>query len=74
MTEFVALEELVAAIGDGAALAVPNDHAGVAMAATAAILARAPRHLQLICVPISGLQADHADRRRADRHVSRPAR
>jgi glutaconate CoA-transferase subunit A len=58
MTEIVALEALVARVTSGQSLAVPVDGAGVAMAATAALLESGIRDLKLICVPISGLQAD----------------
>ena len=49
---------LVATIGDGARLAVPKSEAGVAMAATRALIGRGVKDLHLICVPTSGLQAD----------------
>ncbi len=39
-------------------LAVPKDEAGVAMAATRALIRRAAKGLHLLCVPTSGLQAD----------------
>jgi glutaconate CoA-transferase subunit A len=58
MGEFVSLETLVEGVRDGMSLAIPTDHAGVAMAATAAIIARRPKNLHLVCVPISGIQAD----------------
>lgn len=58
MGNIISLEELVAKIHDGMSLAIPADHAGVAMTATAAIVANSPKHLQVICVPISGMQAD----------------
>ena len=58
MGEFVSLETLVEGVRDGMSLAVPTDYAGVAMAATAAIIARRPKNLHLVCVPISGIQAD----------------
>ncbi len=58
MGEIVSLETLAASVRDGMSLAIPTDHAGVAMAATAAIVARRPRNLHLVCVPISGIQAD----------------
>jgi hypothetical protein len=58
MGEIVSLETLVAGIRDGMSLAIPTDHAGVAMAATAAIIANGPKSLHLVCVPISGIQAD----------------
>lgn len=52
------LENLAAAIPDGALLAVPKDSSGVAMAATRALIRRGARNLHLVCVPTSGLQAD----------------
>lgn len=58
MQNLVSLEELSSEIHDGMSLAVPFDHTGVAMAATAAIIARRPKKLHLVCVPISGMQAD----------------
>ncbi|MDF1585796.1 CoA transferase subunit A [Marinimicrococcus flavescens] len=58
MTDFVTVSALAARIGNGAKLALPVDYAGVAMAATDAIIARAPRDLHLVCVPTGGLQVD----------------
>lgn len=58
MDNLVSLEALAAEIRDGMSVAVPADRSGVAMAATAAIVAAGPRDLHLICAPISGLQAD----------------
>ena len=58
MGDFVSLETLVEGVRDGMSLAIPTDHAGVAMAATAGIIARRPKNLHLVCVPISGIQAD----------------
>lgn len=58
MTEIVALEALVARIAPGQSLAIPVDSSGVAMAATAALLETGIRDVRLICVPISGMQAD----------------
>jgi glutaconate CoA-transferase subunit A len=52
------LDDLVAAIPDGALLAVPKDSSGVAMAATRALVRRGVRNLHLLCVPTGGLQAD----------------
>jgi glutaconate CoA-transferase subunit A len=52
------LAELAAAVPDGAKLAVPSDNCGVAMAATRELVRRGVRGLHLVCVPISGLQAD----------------
>jgi len=58
MTEIVSLETLASHVSPGQSLAVPVDRSGVAMAATAAIIEAGIDNLRLICVPISGLQAD----------------
>lgn len=58
MTEMVALEVLASRVAPGQSLAIPVDGSGVAMAATVALLETGIRDLKLICVPISGLQAD----------------
>lgn len=58
MTDFVTVSALAARIGGGEKLALPVDYAGVAMAATDAILAHAPRELHVVCVPTGGLQVD----------------
>lgn len=52
------LTELAAAVPDGAKLVVPSDNCGVAMAATRELVRRGVRGLHLVCVPISGLQAE----------------
>ena len=52
------LDALVAAIGDGATIAVPPDYSGVAMAATRALVRRRPRDLTIVTVPQSGIQTD----------------
>src|SRR6185437_13474448 len=52
------LDELASAIPDGAKLAIPADYSGVAMAATLALIRRGARRLHLVCVPVSGIQAD----------------
>jgi glutaconate CoA-transferase, subunit A len=56
MTEIVSLEALAGRIATGQSLAIPV--AGVAMAATAALIESGVTDLKLICVPVSGLQAD----------------
>jgi glutaconate CoA-transferase, subunit A len=56
--EIVALEALAAEVRSGAKLAVPADYCGVAMAATAAIIANRPEKLHLVCVPVTGMQGD----------------
>jgi glutaconate CoA-transferase, subunit A len=52
------LEAALAAIEDGILLAVPTDYAGVAMAATRALIRRGVKNLHLLTVPTSSLQAD----------------
>lgn len=52
------LDDLVAAIPDGAVLALPPDYSGCAMAAVSALVARGPRRLHLVGVPTLGLQGD----------------
>ena len=54
----MSLAELAEGIPDGSLLAIPKDEGGVAMAATRALIRRGSRHLNLLCVPTSGLQAD----------------
>ncbi|MBI1397824.1 MAG: CoA synthetase [Betaproteobacteria bacterium] len=49
---------IAARIPDGARVAIPQDAVGVSMAVTRALVARGARDLRLVCVPISGLQAD----------------
>jgi len=52
------ISALAAAIPDGAIVAIPQDAVGVSMAVTRALVQRGARDLHLVCVPISGLQAD----------------
>lgn len=54
----LSIEALAAAIPHGAKLAVAKDDTGVAMAATVALIERGVRNLHLVCLPVSGLQAD----------------
>jgi glutaconate CoA-transferase, subunit A len=58
VAEIVALEALAAEVRSGMKLAVPADYCGVAMAATAAIVANRPDKLHLVCVPVTGMQGD----------------
>jgi glutaconate CoA-transferase subunit A len=59
MTEpFVSVDKLVSRIPDRALLALPKDSSGVPMAATRALIRRGVRELHILCVPVSGLQAD----------------
>lgn len=57
-TPFIDIDALAARVPDGALLAVPKDESGVAMAATRALIRRGAKDLHLLCVPVSGLQAD----------------
>ncbi|GGF25434.1 CoA synthetase [Aliidongia dinghuensis] len=52
------LDAALRLVEDGALVAIPPDYAGVAMAATRALIRRGIRNLRLVCVPQSGLQAD----------------
>ena len=52
------LPALAAMIPNGAKLAVPSENSGVAMAATRELIRHGVRGLHLVCVPVSGLQAD----------------
>jgi len=58
MTEIVSLEALTGRIAPGQSIAVPVTTAGVSMAATAALIDAGITGLRLICVPVSGMQAD----------------
>jgi glutaconate CoA-transferase subunit A len=52
------LDEAIAPITDGCMLAVPRETSGAAMAATRALIRRGIKHLHLVALPISTLQAD----------------
>jgi glutaconate CoA-transferase subunit A len=52
------VDAAVAAIADGATLAVPMDYAGVAMEATRALIRRGVKRLHLVTLPTSSLQAE----------------
>ena len=58
MSSLVPLSKLAARIPDGARLAIAQDSVGVAMAATRELVRRGVRGLRLVCVPLSGMQAD----------------
>jgi glutaconate CoA-transferase subunit A len=58
MTDIVSLEALTARIQPGQSVAVPADNAGVSMAVTASLIEAGTGDLHLICVPMSGMQAD----------------
>lgn len=55
---FTTAADLAARIPDGARVAIAQDSVGVAMAVTRELVRRGARDLHLVCVPISGLQAD----------------
>ena len=57
-TAFATVEELAAQVPDGAALALPPDYSGCALAAVRALIRRGRRGLHLIGVPQLGFQAD----------------
>jgi len=52
------LDEAIALIADGSLLAVPRESSGVPMAATRALIRRGVKHLHLVTLPTSTLQAD----------------
>ena len=52
------LDEAIAPITDGCMLAVPRETSGAAMAATRALIRRGVKHLHLVALPTSTLQAD----------------
>src|SRR6202008_1931709 len=52
------LDEALAPITDGCMLAVPRETSGAAMAATRALIRRGVKHLHLVALPTSTLQAD----------------
>jgi glutaconate CoA-transferase, subunit A len=56
--DIVSLEVLATQVTSGMKVAVPADYCGVAMAATAAIIAHRSENLHLVCVPITGMQGD----------------
>ena len=58
MTDFVSLQDLAARVPAGAKIALPADYAGVAMTATAPLIASGARDLHVVCVPTGGLQVD----------------
>ena len=59
MPQFVRqIDEALAPIVDGCVLAIPRESSGVAMAATRALIRRGVKHLALVALPTSSLQAD----------------
>lgn len=56
MAEIVSLEALAELVRPGQSIAIPVE--GVSMAATAALIETGVTDLRIVCVPISGMQAD----------------
>src|SRR6202020_1176148 len=52
------LDDLIEPITDGCMLAVPRESSGAPMAATRALIRRGIKHLHLVALPTSTLQAD----------------
>lgn len=52
------VEKLASLVPNGAKICVPPDYTGVAMELTRAMIRRGVRNLHLVCVPVSGLQAE----------------
>ena len=56
--DHIRVEEMAAAVPDGALLGVPADYSGVPMAFTRALIARGARDLRLYCLPLTTMQGD----------------
>lgn len=56
--DHIRVEDMAAAIPDGALLGVPADYSGVPMALTRALIARGARGLRLYCLPLTTMQGD----------------
>src|SRR6478672_5177569 len=52
------VDDLIAPIVDGCMLVVPREVSGVPMTATRALIRRSIKHLHLVALPTSSLQAD----------------
>ncbi len=52
------IDDVIAPIGDGCMLVVPREVSGVPMEATRALIKRGVKHLHLVALPTSSLQAD----------------
>lgn len=51
-------DALAARVPDGAKIAVPHDNMGVAMEVSRALIRRGVKDLNVVCVPVAGLQVD----------------
>jgi glutaconate CoA-transferase subunit A len=58
MAEVLSVDDLAAAVPDGALLAYPPDYSFVPMALTRALIRRGARHLRILAVPIGGMGID----------------
>ncbi len=58
MSVLVDLETLASRVPDGARLAIAKEESGAALAAALALVRRGVRNLHLVCVPVSGIEAD----------------
>jgi glutaconate CoA-transferase subunit A len=58
MQTHCSLQALAEALPEGARVAIAENHCGVAMAATRELIRCGARGLRLVCVPVSGLQAE----------------
>ena len=56
--DHIRVEDIAAAVPDGALLGVPADYSGVPMAFTRALIARGSRDLRLYCLPLTTMQGD----------------
>ncbi|MEO1491929.1 MAG: CoA transferase [Pseudomonadota bacterium] len=56
--DHMTVEDIAAAVPDGALLGVPADYSGVPMAVTRKLISRNARDLRLYCLPLTTLQGD----------------
>lgn len=56
--DHMTVEEIAAAVPDGALLGVPADYSGVPMAVTRKLISRGARDLRLYCLPLTTVQGD----------------
>lgn len=56
--DHIRVEEMAAAVPDGALVGVPADYSGVPMALTRALIARGAQYLRLYCLPLTTMQGD----------------
>ena len=56
--DHIRVEDIAAAVPDGALLGIPADYSGAPMAVTRALIARGARDLRLYCLPQTTMQGD----------------